>query len=260
MDEAISDKTHVQKEAFGEFCLRAIGGGSLQGAHLFRSCELSHIDNTEALFLVNELGISSIYDIRNQWEVAAHAQPYLVGTKTIALEPSCEHHKKDANKRLVAGVIESYGKPEERMKRNYRRYVREYPLIGTALRSIATEGVNALVHCVNGKDRTGVLCAVLLRAAGLHPDDVMDDYLKTNTVNKLRIAQEAENLSPNMTSYEKEILMSFLEARPAYLQAFFDEVDESFGSFDNYIQNELHLNSTHISRLQMLLLRSEVSR
>ena len=72
--------------------------------------------------------------------------------KTIALEPAEERRKKDADKRLVAGVIGAYGAPEERMCENYRRYVREYPLIGQALRSMAAEGTPALAHCVNGKD------------------------------------------------------------------------------------------------------------
>ena len=97
---------------FGSFRIRAIGGGPLRGARLFRSCELAGINAEEASFLVNDLHIASIYDIRNQWEVAANQEPYLVGTKMVALEPSTEHRRKDAQSRLVAGVIGEYGKPE----------------------------------------------------------------------------------------------------------------------------------------------------
>ena len=39
-----------------------------------------------------------------------------------------------------------------------------------------------------------LLCAVLLRASGVHSDDVMSDYLAANDVNAARIAQEAERL------------------------------------------------------------------
>lgn len=242
-------------EFFGSFRLRAVGGGALQGAHLFRSCELSNITNQEALFITQHLGVSSIYDIRNQWEVAAHPEPYLIGAKTIALEPSTERRKKDAKSRLAAGVIGEYGAPEERMRRNYRRYAREYPLIGTALRSIAAEGAPALIHCVNGKDRTGVLCAVLLRATGAHPDDVMADYLDTNAANAQRIAQEAAELGDGMNDRELAILMSFLEARPSYLSAFFDEVETAYGSFDRYVADDLRLTPAHRTRLAALLAR-----
>ena len=78
--------------------------------------------------------------------MAAHPEPYIVGMRTVALEPSTEHRRKDSDKRLIAGVIERYGEPEERMGANYRRYVREYPLVGQALRSMAAEGRPALIH------------------------------------------------------------------------------------------------------------------
>ncbi len=36
-----------------------------------------------------------------------------------------------------------------------------------------------LVHCTAGKDRTGIVVAVLLRAVGVRRDDVLADYLRT---------------------------------------------------------------------------------
>ncbi|MFD5810230.1 tyrosine-protein phosphatase [Rhodococcus aetherivorans] len=41
-----------------------------------------------------------------------------------------------------------------------------------------TEGP-VLLHCTAGKDRTGVLVAVLLLAAGVEPDAVVDDYVRS---------------------------------------------------------------------------------
>lgn len=137
-----------------------------------------------------------------------------MGMRTVALEPSTEHRRKDSDKRLIAGVIERYGEPEERMGANYRRYVREYPLVGQALRSMAAEGRPALIHCVNGKDRTGVLCATLLRATGADEDAIMEDYLRVNADHADLIAEEAAHLDGGMTDHERAILLSFLEARP----------------------------------------------
>ena len=156
--------------------------------------------------------------------------------RTVALEPPTEHRRKDSDKRLIAGVIERYGEPEERMGANYRRYVREYPLVGQALRSMAAEERPALIHCVNGKDRTGVLCATLLRATGADEDAIMEDYLRVNADHADLIAEEAAHLDGGMTDHERAILLSFLEARPAYLRAYFDEIDRLYGSFATYLR------------------------
>jgi protein-tyrosine phosphatase len=44
---------------------------------------------------------------------------------------------------------------------------------------VATGPGPVLVHCTAGKDRTGIVIAVLLRAIGVRRDDVLADYLRT---------------------------------------------------------------------------------
>jgi hypothetical protein len=48
------------------------------------------------------------------------------------------------------------------------------------VRIVASASGPVLVHCAAGKDRTGIVVAVLLRAAGVRRDEVMADYLRTN--------------------------------------------------------------------------------
>ena len=242
-------------EAYGGFRLRSIDGGPLAGARLFRSASLSRITEDEAAYLVDELGVRSIYDLRNRWEVASCPEPRIIGAKTVALEPSADRGRSDASRRLVAGVIGEYGLPEERMVRNYRRYAREFPLMGTVLRTMAAERLPALVHCEHGKDRTGVLCAVLLRIGGFPEDDIMAAYLATNAVNAQAIAREAAELGQGMSSDERAVLLSFLEARPAYLRAFFDEVDQRHGGFGTYVRDALRLTPAQVESLRALLSR-----
>ncbi|MFQ9180723.1 MAG: tyrosine-protein phosphatase [Eggerthella lenta] len=70
--------------------MRAIDGGPLEGARLFRSASLSRITEHEAAFVVGGLGVRSIYDLRNRWEVASSPEPRIVGAKTLAFEPSTD--------------------------------------------------------------------------------------------------------------------------------------------------------------------------
>lgn len=237
---------------FGSPRIRGVGG-TFGDARIFRSRELTDITAEEAAFLAQSLGVATVYDLRTATEVAAHPEPYIIGMKTVALTACDGRRRKDADKRLVAGVIGKYGEPEERMCANYRRYVAEYPLLGQALRSMAAEGRPALVHCVNGKDRTGVLCATLLRATGADEDAVMEDYLRVNVDHADLIAEEAARLDAGMTDHERACLMSFLEARPAYLRAYFDEIDRTCGSFSAYLRDGLRLTPDALERLKVLV-------
>jgi protein-tyrosine phosphatase len=65
-----------------------------------------------------------------------------------------------------------------------RGYVRELDLCGDRLATVCRElaqpgGLPALVHCAAGKDRTGVLVALLLAVARVSPEIIVDDYVLT---------------------------------------------------------------------------------
>lgn len=52
-------------------------------------------------------------------------------------------------------------------------------LLADGLRALANAEPPYLVHCVEGKDRTGIVCALLECLAGATPDEVKADYLVT---------------------------------------------------------------------------------
>lgn len=58
-----------------------------------------------------------------------------------------------------------------------------------------------LVHCVAGKDRTGVFIALVHRLLGVHPDDIMQDYLLSLDVNYY-VAPEWLNAILNLVEEE----------------------------------------------------------
>ena len=81
----------------------------------------------------------------------------------------------------------------------------------------------------------------------------MEDYLRVNTDHADLITEEAAHLDGGMTDHERAILMSFLEARPAYLRAYFDEIDRLYGSFAAYLREGLHLTPETIESLRALV-------
>lgn len=93
---AIKTRAAAAPLPFGGFHLRPIGEQRWGASKLYRSGELFGITSVEAAFLTRDLGIRTIYDIRNEFETAAHPQPFLMDAKTVALVPNMERRRKDA--------------------------------------------------------------------------------------------------------------------------------------------------------------------
>jgi hypothetical protein len=86
----------------------------------------------------------------------------------------------------------------------------------------------ALVHCAAGKDRTGVLIAVLLRAAGVCRQAVLADYLRTEPNVPALVAQLAWDTSG--FDEEGRLRVQHLVGTSATaLQAVLDELDAAPG-------------------------------
>ncbi|GAA1864915.1 tyrosine-protein phosphatase [Asanoa iriomotensis] len=69
------------------------------------------------------------------------------------------------------------------------------PQIGAAFRAVAEAPPGGvLVHCLEGKDRTGVLVALLLLVAGVPHDQIADDYALTRGVDRQLMANTLDYL------------------------------------------------------------------
>ncbi|KZM74268.1 tyrosine-protein phosphatase [Nocardia terpenica] len=104
------------------------------------------------------------------------------------------------------------------------------------LHDIADTDGAVLFHCTAGKDRTGWTAAVLLTILGVDRDTVNYDYLLSNYY---------RNAAPG------DALNGVV---PAALDAAFDQVNASYGSFDNYVHTGLGLTDADIAALKAKLL------
>jgi len=68
--------------------------------------------------------------------------------------------------------------PEEYLAWSYVDFLERFrDNFAAALRAIAeAPDGGVVVHCLGGKDRTGLVCALVLRNAGVSEDDVVADY------------------------------------------------------------------------------------
>ncbi|MCL2285223.1 MAG: tyrosine-protein phosphatase [Firmicutes bacterium] len=113
-----------------------------------------------------------------------------------------------------------------------------------------------LFYCRAGKDRTGFAAALLLKLLGVSDADIMADYLKTNELrteaNKLFIKHYRRR--GLLFKKQQEALGVILGAKPEYLQAAFDAINEAFGSFEQFIAKGLGVNCQVVEQLRQLYL------
>lgn len=158
--------------------LRDLGGTPVEGGVVrpgfaLRSDDLSTVTPEDAAVLVRD-GLTAVIDLRSPAEVA------LTGRGPLAGHPVAYHHLP-----LIAHVGDAV--PGDGLTLDHRTMGEMYvgmvrhaaPQLVTALNVIAHAPGATAFHCAAGRDRTGVLAAVLLLALGADDDVIVTDYART---------------------------------------------------------------------------------
>jgi len=109
-----------------------------------------------------------------------------------------------------------------------------------------------LIHCAAGKDRTGLLAALTHHLLGVGRDDMVEDYLLTNTAVDLEgrapgIARQLEAKTGRKASHAA--VVAFLGVEPIYLETALAAVNERFGSVDGYLEQALGVDAALRDRI-----------
>ncbi len=120
---------------------------------------------------------------------------------------------------------------------------------------LSDEGAS-LIHCAAGKDRTGLLASLVHRALGVHEDDVMADYLATNTaVNLEGRAEEMGQWLGKMTGHpvSRDAVVAFLGVDADFLHHAYRAIEAQSGTLDTYLEQVLELDDAAIGKLRQVL-------
>lgn len=112
------------------------------------------------------------------------------------------------------------------------------------------ECLPAIIHCMAGKDRTGVATALILSTLGISEETIVLDYALSET-NMLRLLELGRGAGLDLTNLD--IPPSWLEARPETMQALFLVITERWGSISGYL-TEIGVSEETRQRLRSGLL------
>ncbi len=109
-----------------------------------------------------------------------------------------------------------------------------------AFKALANEEMPSIIHCAAGKDRTGVLCALILDALEVDNQTIMDDYLLTNQTPHLDkiIASYAAKLSEKFgKNFDPKDTYPMGAVYAEYLQAAFATIEKKYKSTSQYLMH-----------------------
>lgn len=216
-------------------------GGRVVRGHLFRSGQ--HKDATaEDLEQVHRLGLAYIVDLRSDSERALYpcarhpdhqAETLFTPGNTLGLQSHVD----------AGRGVRTADEAHQAMVELYR-HMPFRPILQQSLKHyfarLAQGSGPSLVHCLAGKDRTGLAVALVQYQLGVHLDDIRADYLLTNSVGDAdaRIAAGAEAVRANFgADMDDAAVRTLMSVHPDYLDAAFAAME----SIDGYCQTQLGL-------------------
>lgn len=110
----------------------------------------------------------------------------------------------------------------------------------------------SLLHCFAGKDRTGVAAALLHILLGVHADDVMADYLLTNSAGNsdARIEAGAKAIRASRgAAISDDAVRILMSVRADYLNAALDAMADAHGSVAGYADAVLRVTPVRVEAL-----------
>jgi len=218
----------------GAFNLRDLGGLPTEDGErtrtgrVFRSDSLQSVTAADIALLHDRLGIRSLVDLRGEDEVASEGRGRLadrdvryVNLPLVQEDGSLLSYLDDGRTvDLVPRYLSYLDSPGRTM-------LRAIELISEA------ETAPTVFFCAAGKDRTGVLSALVLRLVGVEAEAVVDDYL-LSAESAAIIVRERLMPSPTYARHIATLPPEVYTAEAATMRRFLSALDERFGGAERW--------------------------
>ena len=194
-------------------------GGTTRSGVLLRSASLRYCTPADVRHLADDFGLRLVLDLRTRREIDRDGPTPLAvaGVQTVALSFIPEEGRE----------LPETDDDVDPLVRIYLGYLRDRAdnVVAAVRRLAAADAGPALVHCAAGKDRTGVLVALVLDAVGVERDAVVADYAlsaeRMEALFRRWTAAAGEPMPPDLTPH-----LPRAEAMAAVL----DHLDTEYGA------------------------------
>ena len=248
-------------------------GRRIKAKRIYRSDALWNITENDISFFENEIHLKKDIDLRGANEIECKPDKKIPGCKLIhcpieedlnkALPNVYPHPEYNVKRPDVYGTIEyiyrldPHGDATYSFETIYRNFIKSeysqkhYEMLLKEI--LSNKEGSVLFHCADGKDRCGTGVALFLAMVGIDKETIIKDYLKTNENTKAK-ADERERYLREECGVTDEVIINSVRivagVRENFLRAAFDEIENTFGGFDNYFHNQLHFTDEMIEEMK----------
>lgn len=230
---------------------RTAGGRAVRWGQVYRAGSLAELSDDDVAAL-GALGLRLVCDLRSPDEVARRPDRLPPGA-------SYDHRPIVGEVGRLRRVVTLYRKRhrvQELLEEVYRVMLDQNSATFAAVLRLAADPANRplVIHCTAGKDRTGLVAALLLLALGVPEETVVADY----TLSNLAFEVLAGRMRPEMSrlysfGFGEVQLRPFLLAEARTLRGALAYLRHRYGSLDWYFQRA-GLDDVVVERLRAELL------
>ena len=236
---------------------KTIDGKTIKDNCLFRSSQI-YKPNEKQLAYLNSINIKRIIDLRNEQEAIDEPDIKFENVKYMNISLIDNNlngvvhvkNKKEQFKqaRKLPTMIDTY---EAMLSDDYstnaiKKVIREIVLI---------DDYPTIIHCVTGKDRAGIITAIILKILGVDQETIVSDYIKQRKIyfKKATLYFVAIIVLSLDIKLAKKIF-DYYAIKEDYINKAFETIDKRYGSFDSFIHIFIGLNDKDIEMFKARVL------
>ena len=216
--------------------VRHLGGFRIEGLGKTREGALIRSGNLARLSIqgqaaIREADVSAIIDVRSAYELKIEANPFATSKQASQL-PTYYHlplmNEDDLEAMRLVNTAPS-------LLAMYQIMLEHFMLnIAAIMIAIADAPPGAVViHCHAGKDRTGLVVALVLRLTGVSPEDIARDYALSDLYLQ---SQYQEMLAQKTNSEERISLAAQLTSKPETMENLLQHIEDHYGGVGAYLK------------------------
>lgn len=236
--------------------LRGYSGKKVVRQKLYRGGQLFGMTDQEKIEFCRFYGIKTIIDLRNEESYSAEPNGKIPRVKEYIFEVMKDMEELSGSNPMRNSSAEAASKYLEAVYGEFvtNAHARKCFLEILKIMTSHEEG-GIYFHCFAGKDRTGVVAAIMLSVLGVSRADILADYMKTLAGRK----EENQRLlalakQEGKTDDEIGAMKVYYNVEQKYLEKVFEMAESGYGSFNKFIEDGIGLSGDLIVKMRSIYL------